>query len=76
MKVHNQYRKRHKDTSKLKLDDDVIATAQKIADKGKFEHSKPEDRNYYGENLAWNSQSDKKSAVAQENLARTLTTTL
>ena len=53
---HNKLRALHCNTPDLVYDEDISIIAQRIADKKVFAHSALEERNGYGENLAWNNE--------------------
>ena len=62
---HNKYRTLHCDTPLMTFSQDVADTAQKIADRKVWAHSKSHERNGYGENLAWNTASTIEKAIKQ-----------
>ena len=51
--THNRVRSMHCFTPDLELDLEMSKVAQKIADRKVLSHSEEEDRNFYGENIAW-----------------------
>ena len=61
--LHNELRKKHLDTGPLIIDADCCKTAQKIANFQVFEHSRPDQRNGYGENIAFSTHPSKQEAV-------------
>ena len=63
LKVHNELRAKHDDTGPLTISDDCCKTAQFVANIGVFEHSKPHERNSYGENLGFAYGQTKEMAV-------------
>ena len=74
--LHNELRDRHLDTGSLVIDADCCKTAQYVADLkareltdeqfsagAKFIHSRPDQRNGYGENIAFSTHPSKQKAV-------------
>ena len=62
---HNNARREHCFTPDLELDLEMSKVAQKIADRKVWGHSKEEERNFYGENIAWNTQATIENAIKQ-----------
>ena len=61
--LHNELRKKHLDTGPLIIDADCCKTAQYHASLKVYQHSPPDQRNGYGENIAWSYGTTKKQAV-------------